>query len=243
MPFGGVMDVVIYSSFRLFGECLERCLTLVDDVSVLAVVHDEVDLRLVLERLSVDLLLVDVTACLDHHQFELLCADFPGLLVLAVGLLELESDVVRCGRIGFAGYVPRDASVETLKTSMRECISGRLSCSDAIAGSLLRALRVVEVAAVTPLISGAATSAESVRCLLSAREVTVTRLVRRGFSNKEIARELNISVATVKNHVHHLLEKLELPGRVQVVRSKPEPSWGLDQNEQPNQGLTDLKRG
>jgi two-component system, NarL family, nitrate/nitrite response regulator NarL len=52
--------------------------------------------------------------------------------------------------------------------------------------------------------------------------------VRRGLSNKEIARELDLSVATVKHHVHNILDKLGLPGRMHVMRTEPDQSWGLD---------------
>lgn len=52
---------------------------------------------------------------------------------------------------------------------------------------------------------------------LSARQREVTRLVARGLSNPEIARELAISIGTVKDHVHHILQRLRLRSRQQLV--------------------------
>ena len=130
----------------------------------------------------------------------------------------------------------------TLDIRMRECIGGRQACPDVITSGLLRALRVVETAALRSFDAVSADSAERKPCRLSAREVTVTRLVRRGLSNKEIARELDISVATVKHHVHSLLEKLNLPGRVHVARAEPDSSWGLDARERVDRSSPSLKR-
>lgn len=218
------MDVLIYSPLPLFGECLERCLEPMQGIGVVAVVQDEPGLRAVLERLPVDLLLVDVSQGLE--PVAAVAVDFPGLATLAVGLPEQEEAVVRCGRLGFAGYVPRDASLAVLHARMLECVSGRLSCPDEIAAGLLRALRGMPEHPVAALAADAA----PVAVKLSAREIAVARLLRRGYANKEIARELGISVATVKHHVHSILEKLELPGRVHVARAEPDRSWGLDED-------------
>ena len=218
------MDIVIYSAYQLFGECLESCLKPQQDVDVVAVVHDADAVRAVLERLTVDLLLVDVAPGIDA-QIASIRDDYPGLVSIAVGLAEHDSEVLQCGRAGFAGYVPRDASLQTLYVRMRECLEGRLTCPATIAASMLRALHGGDAGHVGRLTDAVA---ELVPSKLSPREVGVARLLRRGLSNKEIARELDISVATVKHHVHSILEKLGLPGRVHVARAEPDQSWGLD---------------
>ena len=60
---------------------------------------------------------------------------------------------------------------------------------------------------------------------LTRREGEVLQLIGRGLSNKEIARDLSLSVATVKHHVHHVLEKLQLPRRAQAMRRVRETPW------------------
>jgi DNA-binding NarL/FixJ family response regulator len=54
---------------------------------------------------------------------------------------------------------------------------------------------------------------------LTAREIEVLRLIAANLSNKEIARRLSISMATVKNHVHNLLDKLNVRHRAEAVAS------------------------
>jgi DNA-binding NarL/FixJ family response regulator len=53
--------------------------------------------------------------------------------------------------------------------------------------------------------------------VLTSREREVLRLMNGGFSNKEIATRLYIEVCTVKNHVHHILDKLQVSSRAQAV--------------------------
>jgi len=60
---------------------------------------------------------------------------------------------------------------------------------------------------------------------ITAREGEVLALIGQGLSNKEIARELTLSVATVKHHVHHILEKLKLARRAEAMRRVRDAPW------------------
>jgi DNA-binding NarL/FixJ family response regulator len=69
---------------------------------------------------------------------------------------------------------------------------------------------------------------------LTGREQQVFSLVRQGKSNKEIAAALNLSEATVKNHVHHVLEKLQVSTRAQAIAVRVQPLRAtLELNESP----------
>ena len=114
---------------------------------------------------------------------------------------------MRNGRAGFSGYIGRDADVDTLYGAMWDVIAGRLACPAEISGGLLRAL-----------FRGVAPSEDPVGAALTTRERDIACYVGRGLSNKEIARELNLSVATVKHHVHNILGKLNVDRRTDVIR-------------------------
>ena len=58
---------------------------------------------------------------------------------------------------------------------------------------------------------------EESRARLTSRELQIVRLIDRGLSNKEIARSLRIALPTVKNHIHHVLEKLQVQGRSEAA--------------------------
>ena len=69
-----------------------------------------------------------------------IAADCPDVALVAIGLKEQRQEVIQCGRAGYAGYVSRDASIDTLCSTLSEIVAGRLVCPPEISSSLLRAL-------------------------------------------------------------------------------------------------------
>jgi DNA-binding NarL/FixJ family response regulator len=159
--------------------------------------------------------LIDVTQGIDLYDVRAIAAEWSEVPLVALGLTEQRQEVIRCGRAGFAGYVTRDASIDTLCKTLSEIVAGRLACPPEIASSLLRALfrRDTHV------------EESELELALTRRESEVLELLGRGFSNKEIGSELCLSVATVKHHVHHILEKLKLPRRAQAMRRVRDAPW------------------
>jgi DNA-binding NarL/FixJ family response regulator len=129
-------------------------------------------------------------------------------MLIALGLNEQRQEVISCGRAGYAGYVPRDASVDALCKTFDEIVSGRLTCPPEISCGFLHALFRSD------------THDKEADCdpALTRRESEVLELLGRGLSNKEIASELCLSVATVKHHVLHVLEKMQLQRRAHAMR-------------------------
>lgn len=209
------MDLVLMTPVRLLAEGLAACLSRRVDVNVMAIVCDIAGLRAALASSSADVALLDVTQGIDLDEVRLTACEHPAVALVALGLQEQRQDVIRCGRAGFKGYVSRDASVDTLCDALLDVMTGRLACSADISGGLLRALFRSD----DPPVPSAHEEA------LTQREGEVLHLIGRGMSNKEIARELTLSVATVKHHVHKVLEKLQLPRRAQAMRRVRDAPW------------------
>jgi DNA-binding NarL/FixJ family response regulator len=115
--------------------------------------------------------------------------------------------MIACAEAGVSGLLTANASLTDLVASIHGAGEGELHCSPKLAGALLR--RVTALASGRPL-NGAASA-------LTTRELEVVRLIDRGLSNKQIALELEIELSTVKHHVHHILEKLEVARRGEAV--------------------------
>src|SRR5262245_54867998 len=152
--------------------------------------------------LSPDLVLLDVAAEERVPAIGALVAAVPDVKVVAFAVPETESDIIACAEEGVAACVTRAASFDELVATIERVVSGVSRCSPPVAARPLR-----PVAAQASEHSG-----EPVSCLTN-REREILDLIAEGLSNKQIAQALYIEVATVKNHVHNLLEKLDVHSR------------------------------
>jgi DNA-binding NarL/FixJ family response regulator len=128
--------------------------------------------------------------------------------VVALAVSDTESDLLAWAEAGVSGFVPSDSSLASLVAAIEACARGELQCSPSLAGRLLR--RVAALA-------GAAAEHEHGWDQLTRRERQILELVARGLSNKQIARQLGIELATAKNHIHRIFEKLRIHSRVEAV--------------------------
>jgi DNA-binding NarL/FixJ family response regulator len=135
-----------------------------------------------------------------------------GVRVLMLTTFNLDEYVVEALRAGASGFLLKDVRASDLIAAVRVVAAGEALVAPAVTRRLLerflRHLPPTERAerAGTPALDG-----------LTEREVQVLELVARGQSNAEIAAELVVTETTVKTHVHHLLTKLGLRDRVQLV--------------------------
>ena len=133
-------------------------------------------------------------------------ASDPNARVLILTTFDLDEYVYEALRAGASGFVLKDDPPEQLLSAIRTVASGSALLSPAVTK------RVIEEFARTPRAVPPPSVEE-----LTERELEVFRLVARGLSNGEIGEELYISEATVKTHITHLLQKLNLRDRVQAV--------------------------
>jgi DNA-binding NarL/FixJ family response regulator len=209
------MNIVVLTPVRLLGEGLAACCQQHPDITVTAVVNDLHTLGQTLNLSVVDLVLIDVTQGVDLYDVRAIAAQRHGVALVAFGLTEQRHEVVRCGRAGFTGYIARETGVDMLCKALTDIVAGRLACPAEISCGLLHALFRGSPA---PDDAGPDRS-------LTRRESDVLQLIGGGLSNKEIARELVISLSTVKHHVHNILDKLQLQRRAQAMRRVRDAPW------------------
>jgi DNA-binding NarL/FixJ family response regulator len=133
--------------------------------------------------------------------------DLPEVKVIILGMPDLTEEIMTCIEAGAAGYVLKEASFEYLVESIHSVQRGEPFCSPRMAASLFS--RVAELAR---------EKIPENAIKLTRREVEVINKIAEGFSNKEIAYKLSIELQTVKNHVHNILDKLQLQNRLEAVQ-------------------------
>ena len=139
-------------------------------------------------------------------------AEHPQVRFLALSASDAPEDVIAVIRAGARGYVTKTISGTDLADAVRRVAAGDAVFSPRLAGFVLDAF------ASLPPADQAAPSFDPELDQLTAREREVLRLIARGYTYKEIARELTISIRTVETHVSSVLRKLQLSTRHQLTR-------------------------
>ncbi len=209
--------VFVVSNGRIQRDALVTCLAEAGDLEVVGSAEEKAaDWRLA--ALNPAVVVVDTTSVLDARFGRHLLEIAPSSRLFAFGL---SSRSVDAGWIeaGISGCAWLDADANEVRLAIRQLAEGRFSCCAETTALLFRRL-----ADLSNPRAGMDDAEE-----LTSRELQVLRLLEVGLCNKEIARKLGMSSATVKNHVHSILGKLrihrrsEVPARVRSMRRADQP--------------------
>ncbi len=157
-----------------------------------------------------DVILMDIRmpGCDGIEATRLIKAELPETKIIMLTVSEEEEDLFEAVSSGAHGYLLKNMRPEELFEKLEGALEGEAVVAPRLAQRILQAF--VDQAHRRAKMDE--TGAE-----LSPREVEVLELASKGETNKEIAEELFISVGTVKNHVHNILEKLHLKNRAQIA--------------------------
>jgi DNA-binding NarL/FixJ family response regulator len=221
------MKVLLVDDHPLILSALQTVIQgLGDDVTVVGAASAAEARALLKEDADYDLVLLDL-ALGDADGFEVLTelrATYPALPIVVVSASDRTSDVIRAIDLGAMGFVPKRSSNDTLTEALRMVMSGGLYVPPMLLG--LEPAKSAEVDTVPDVMRPAGTPAppahpKSPATLdqvgLTPRQSEVLALLLQGKPNKLIARELNVSVETVKDHVAAVLRALGVSTRTQAV--------------------------
>jgi DNA-binding NarL/FixJ family response regulator len=204
--------VVIVDDHGLFRSGVRS--ELGDEVEVVGEADDVTPAIAVISECLPDVVLLDVHLPGGGGQAVVaaLRASQPQVRFLALSASDAPEDVIAVIRAGARGYVTKTISGPDLVDAVRRVAGGDTVFSPRLAGFVLDAFAAV------PADGAGVPSLDPELDQLTPREREVLRLIARGYTYKEIARELYISVKTVESHVSSVLRKLQLSTRHQLTR-------------------------
>jgi DNA-binding NarL/FixJ family response regulator len=207
------IKLLLVNESRLIGNVIIVALEDEPDIIVVASVTSMEEALQVIQEKDVDIALVS-TRLPDQGALKLTRAIVeraPSTKVLALGLTEDKERVLRYVEAGATGYILKDDSLEDLIETVRDAHEGKVFLSPQIAAAMIE--RLSSLAHKFSNIENNAADASE----LTSREREVLELIGRGWTNQQIAEQLVIEVGTVKNHVHSILDKLNVSSRKEAA--------------------------
>ena len=207
--------VAIIVGVRLYRESVADALSRRPQLALVATGSDPVDAPAIVRDERPDVVLLDPMGADGPAIVRAARRAHDRVRVVVLGIDDRSNEVLALLEAGAAGYVAPEASIDELVDVACSAADGNVVCSPRAVRSLAERLTQLS-------------HARSERRLLTPREREVAALIGQGLSNKQIAHQLQIEVATVKNHVHHILAKLQVERRgvaASLLRGAQPNAW------------------
>lgn len=204
------MRVLLVSDLLLYREGAAAALAGIEEIDEVSTADCAATVVVAARRSRADVVLLDLSMTGAMPALRALMQALPRTRVVAVGIDQASADLIGCAELGVTGYVGRNATLDELRTALHFALRGEAWCSGRVAADLIRHIsrQRNEGRVRVPL-------------QITRRELDVLNLLECGLSNKEIARALDLSLSTVKNHVHNLLSKLGVARRAELLLRGP----------------------
>jgi DNA-binding NarL/FixJ family response regulator len=207
-------SVLIADDQPLMRAAVRTALEAEPDLTVVAEAADGAEAVRLAERLRPAVAVMDVRMpIMDGIEATRRITALPGepqVHVLVMTTFDLDEYLIEALRSGARGFLTKDATQDELVHAVRVLAAGQALLSP----SVTRRLLDLRAGTLSPVPSQARDAALSV---ITTRELAVLKLVARGLPNSDIATVLGVATSSVKTHVGHLLAKLRLTDRVQLV--------------------------
>lgn len=198
----GVLGVVLVSEIQLYREGLAVRVAVEPGWDLIASLDSLPEALAAAAAASAELVLFNVPPVRENMVAvaEAVAAQ-PGARFIALGVSDA-AEAMAWVEVGVAGFLEQRDSFDELRAVIDSVMRDELRCSPRMAAALLQRVRELSRWRWTAKLG-----------LLTARELDILRLVGQGLTNGEIALRMSLRLPTVKNHVHHVLQKLQVPTR------------------------------
>ena len=202
--------VLIVDDHPIVRQGLAQLINQEKDLEVCGQAEDAYEAMQAIRQLQPDMVIVDI-GLKDTSGMELikdLKVQYPDLPVLTLSMYDEEVYGERALRAGAKGYIMKQEATEKVVTAIRSVLAGEVYVSSGMAAKM-----------VSKLVGTGARTAGSPADSLSDRELEVFRMIGEGFSTREMAEKLHLSVKTVETYRAHIKDKLGLQDANELLRS------------------------
>jgi len=205
----GKISIIVADDHPLFRQSISSVLQKQPDFQVVAEASDGEEAVKLAAELQPDVVLMDITMPrLDGLEAtRQIKASHPSIIVLVLTIHSDDQHIIEILEAGAAGYLTKSVFGEAVVQAVRGVVAGEMILSPPIGERLLKQAARHPVKQV-PLQAGEK---------LSLRELEIIKLVARGMDNKSIAKDLGLTVRTVKGHLGNIFLKLNVGSRTEVV--------------------------
>lgn len=202
------IKILLVDDHTLFRSGLRFLLEQQADFEIVGEASDGLEGIKLAEQTRPDVILLDLDMPImgGREALPLLLNTLPQLAVLILTVSEDSTDLTDCMKIGARGYLLKNINTDFLLNSIRKTVEGDSVLSPEMTSKLINQLRKPELKEQDDLLE-----------TLTPREKETLTWLARGVSNKEIAREMDLTESTIKVHVQNILRKLNLHSRVQAA--------------------------
>ena len=215
-----MMRVVIVDDHPVVRQGLKMMLSSEEDITVCGEAAGFQEALDQIRETSPDAVTVDLSLDGDLSGIELVRAikeSFPEVKSLVLSMHDESLYAERVIRAGARGYVMKKEALDNVIEALRKIMSGELFLSEAISGKII-----------DKLLHGSSDTMNTPVDILASKEFEVFQLTGHGFSSREIAEKMGISINTIESHKRNIREKLRLKNSSELIKHAVQ--WVLTQN-------------
>jgi len=212
MPEKNVIKIFIAEDQEIIRIGLETILSQHADLQVVGTASNGQEAHSKCLTLKPDVVIMDLSMPVMNgiDATMLVRAELPNIRVLIVTSHETDDEIFACFRAGADGYCLKTALKDDVINAVRTVAEGGAWLDATIADKVLRCFR-------SPIKESKTDSPMLEKFELTPREIEVLKFIVEGYGNAAIAKQLSISAQTVKTHIRHIMEKLEVSDRTQAA--------------------------
>jgi len=209
--------VMLVDDHPLFRQGLRRVLEVEPDILIESEASDGQEALVLARKTRPEVILMDINLpVLNGIQVtRRIKADMPEIAVIVLTAFDHEEQLLHAIRAGASAYFPKEVTPEQLIEAIREVAKGNYVINDDVLQKPSVAKWLATQFEQYPMAYNY--DVDSPFLPLSTREMQILAYITKGYSNKEVARKLDISRQTVKNHMTSILRKLAVNDRTQAA--------------------------